>query len=198
MTIELPYAGPNRLWVIEEGTVYPPKPKDWKTKRDGKYSEQGFVLALYDTEVERIDQYTINAHRGDPPTLIRSEEDAQEYLKNQGRWADRIRSHGPAMGVESTNKKVRHGGFLGMGGKVEVLVFQEEKVVGWNFVRRRPNDRKDLPQGFGAEDVLKAARKLLKRARNSDHVSALYENDKRHVGDYPPKTLTEEFPNAAS
>mgnify|MGYP001561219351 CR=1 FL=1 len=197
MTLELPYAGPNRTWGIEESFVYPPKgspliPKGWKRKRDGRYSEEGFRLALYDVEQKVLTEYNHRFAGVDEKKAILTEEDAKTFLDYS--YKHQWHSVGPKMGVVSTNKVTRVGGFLGIGSTKRVEVFQEEQVVGWIFEIRRPGYTEDLFAGFTREDVLTAANKILENTKDTDHDSALLLDSKRHVGFYPPKTLGEQFP----
>lgn len=199
MSLELPEPGPGRKWEIRESTVglingHKDLPTGWDSEKRGPYEVDGFILVLNQGREFTIESYS--PFGTSVRKRVDTEEEAEQYIRAQVSSRN-IESLGPQLSVVSTSKVVRTGCFLGFGGTKEVKVFQEEKVAGWRFVEYSLICSDILPLGFSRDDVLKAANSILAKQRNRDHERALYEDSRRHVGFYPPKTLGEQFPNKA-
>lgn len=202
MTLELPFAGPSRTWSIENSMIELPKghpdiPKDWDSSEFGAYQVDGFALRLHEGREYELKTVLVGGGRGGVETPITTEELAQIHIKGQRSYRH-IVSVGHKVGIESTSKVTRKGGFLGIGGTKTTEVFQEEKTYGWRFIEYTPiyNLDESLHVGFTRDDVLKAAEKILQKQRDQDHEDALFQMSAQHIGFYPPKTLGEQFPEA--
>lgn len=206
MSIELPYAGPNHVWsigekrrVVKKGE--PDYPENYDEDRYGPFAIQApaLILNVYVIDGQSngniIDRKTDSYHS----VTLTTEENANawaEYMaEHHKRDGYTVEPVGPWYS-DYTEEVVRfEGGFLGIGRKR--VVTHEKKLLGWNFKKPRAGEYKFLPEGFTQRDVLEAAQDVLTEKRNTDHVRALRMETNRHIGYYPPKKLSEQFPDKA-
>lgn len=204
MSIELPYAGPNHVWSIGEKSHYPDKgdadyPEDWDADKKGTYSVIVPALMLHHYYVQGQDSGRICGPNGWYSISLFTEENAKTFaafLSDRGeRYDVPVEPVGPWYSDEAQEVVRYEGGFLGIGRKK--IVTHEKKLQGWQFKKPSRELYKPLPEGFTQRNVLEAAEDLLTEKRNKDHERALRMESQRHFGFYPPKKLSEQFPDKA-
>lgn len=207
MSIELPYPGPNHIWSIgkqrrriKEGE--PGYPEDWNENRHGFYYvlEPSVILHRYYIHSQNTGSIESQNGHGERLISLTNAENAQEWADYMSNRNHRLDS-GPAEPVGPWYSEYEEGvvsyegGFLGLGRKK--VVTYEKKLLGWKFKMTTPEVWKFIPEGFTQKDVLEAAQNTLAEKRNKDHEKALLDESERHFGFYPPKKLSEQFPDKA-